>query len=116
MGRASVIELSAPVEARADFSARVYADIASNPAALEAALSRLPPHHSKAAVAEWKAMAAEGRTRELAAALIADHYDPAYRRMSARRDRPLLGRVEMVEVSDDELDRAAGAVAGLTAS
>ncbi|MBU1347955.1 MAG: tRNA 2-selenouridine(34) synthase MnmH [Alphaproteobacteria bacterium] len=110
MGRASVIELDAPVAARAAWSARVYADIASDPAAMNAALGRLPPHHSRATVAGWKAMGVEGRTLDLAAALIAEHYDPAYRRMSTRRDRPLLGRIEMAEVSEAELDRAAEAV------
>lgn len=110
MGRASVIELSAPVEARAAFSARVYADIAADAGALETALGRLPPHHSKETVAGWKTMAREGEVEALAAALIAEHYDPAYRRMSARRDRPMLGRVEMVDVSDGELDRAADAI------
>ena len=113
MGRASVIELSAPVAARAAFSARVYADIAADVPALEAALGRLPPHHSKETVAGWTAMARDGRTTDLAAALIADHYDPAYRRMSARRDRPVIGRVEMADVSDAELDRAADEVAAL---
>ena len=110
MGRASVIELSAPVEARAAFSARAYADIAADVQALETALGRLPPHHSKETVAGWKAMARDGRTLDLAAALIADHYDPAYRRMSARRNPPVLGRVEMIDVSEAELDRAAGAI------
>ena len=110
MGRASVVELSAPVEARAACSARVYADIAANGEALETALGRLPPHHSKETVAGWKTMADEGRTLDLAAALIAEHYDPAYRRMSARRDRPIISRVEMAEVSDAELDRAADAI------
>ncbi|MBX9614579.1 MAG: tRNA 2-selenouridine(34) synthase MnmH [Caulobacteraceae bacterium] len=111
MGRAGVIELSAPVAARAAFSARVYADIAADPAGLEAALSRLPKHHSKETITGWKALAQVGDTTALAAALIADHYDPAYRRMTARRDRPVLGRVEMVEVSEAELDRAAGEIA-----
>ena len=110
MGRASVIELSAPVEARAAFSGRVYADIASDPAALETALGRLPPHHAKATVASWKAMARAGEVEALAAALIKEHYDPAYRRMSARRDRPLLGRVEMADLSEAQLDRAAQVV------
>lgn len=111
MGRASVIELSAPVAARAAFSARVYADIAADLPALETALGRLPPHHSKETIAGWTAMARDGRTTDLAAALIADHYDPAYRRMSARRDRPVIGRVETADVSDAELDRAAEAIA-----
>lgn len=107
MGQAKVIELDAPIQARAAWSARVYADIASDAAALETALGKLPTHHSKATVAAWKAMAHEGRTLELAAALIAEHYDPAYRRMSARRDRPVIGRVPIAEVSEAELERAA---------
>lgn len=111
MGRAPAIELDAPVQARAAWSARVYADIAADAAALSDALSRLPPHHSKATIAEWKAMAGEGRTQDLAAALIAEHYDPAYRRMSARRDRPVLDRVTMADVSEEELEKAADAVA-----
>ena len=110
MGRAPAIELDAPVQARAAFSARVYADIASDVEALESALGRLPPHHSKATVAEWKAMARDGRTLDLATALITEHYDPAYRRMSSRRDRPVLDRITMTEVSEAELDRAADAV------
>ena len=113
MGRAPVIELDAPVQARAAFSARVYADIASDAPALDQALSRLPPHHSRATVAEWKAMARDGLILDLAAALIADHYDPAYRRMSARRDRPSLGRIAMADVSEPELEKAADRIAAL---
>ena len=111
MGRASVIELSAPVAARAAFSARAYADIGADPDAVEAVLGRLPPHHSRDTISAWKALARSGATETLAASLIAEHYDPAYRRQSARRDRPLLGRVEMSAVSDPELDRAAGEIA-----
>lgn len=110
MGRAPVVEVTAPVEARAAFSARVYADIAADPAALTAVLDRLPPHHAKATVSGWKAMAASGETEALARALIEDHYDPAYRRQSARRDRPVLGRVAMTEVSEAQLDQAASAI------
>lgn len=113
MGEAAVVELSAPVPARAAWSAAVYADVASDPDALQAALSRLPPHHSKETVAGWKTLAREGRIEALAAALIADHYDPAYRRQSARRDRPVLGRIAMAAVSDAELDRAAEAILSL---
>ncbi len=110
MGRASVIELDAPVEARATFSARVYAGIAAEADALEAALGKLPPHHSKATIAEWKAMARDGRTLDLATALITDHYDPAYRRMSAKRARPVLDRISMLEVSNAELEKATEAI------
>lgn len=111
MGRAKVVELSAPVEARAAFSARIYADMAADAEAMDTALGRLPPHHSRETIARWKAMAREGRTLELAAALIEDHYDPAYRRMSARRNSYVVERIAMADLSEAELDRAAEAVA-----
>jgi tRNA 2-selenouridine synthase len=114
MSLAPVIELDAPAEARAAFSAAVYADIASDTDAIEAALGKLPPHHSKATLADWKVMARNGRTLDLAEALIVEHYDPAYRRMSARRDRSVLGRIAMTEVSKTELDRAADEIAALS--
>lgn len=113
MASAPVMEVVASVHARAVWSARVYADIATDPDALQAVLSRLPPHHSKETIASWKAMAREGRIEALAGALIAEHYDPAYRRQSARRDRPLLGRVEMATVCDADLDRAADEILSL---
>lgn len=113
MSAASAIELVAPVAARAAFSARTYADIASDIDALENALSRLPPHHSRETIAGWKSMARAGDMQGLAAALIAEHYDPAYARQSSRRERSVLGRVEMAGVSDADLDSAADQVAAL---
>jgi tRNA 2-selenouridine synthase len=112
MSRACVVELQAPVAARAAFSARAYADIGADPDAVEAVLGRLPPHHSKDTIAAWKALA-RADTKALAAALIAEHYDPAYRRQSGRRDRPLLGRIEMEGTTAADLDRAAEAVQAL---
>ncbi len=115
MGQATVIEVTAPVAARAAFSARVYADIAGDIQALETALGRLPPHHSRETVGAWKTMARAGEVEALAAALIAEHYDPAYRRMSGRRDRSLLGRIQMADVSEAGLDRAADAIVAVLA-
>ncbi|MGV3579135.1 tRNA 2-selenouridine(34) synthase MnmH [Brevundimonas sp.] len=111
MGQAPVIEVEAPIETRAAFSASVYAEIAADAAALESALRRLPQHHSKAIVADWTTMAREGRVLDLATELIREHYDPAYRRMSARRDRPVIDRVQMAAVSDAELESAADRIA-----
>lgn len=83
MRAAPRIELTAPVAARAEWLAREYADIAADGAALAAALDRLAPLHGRARVAEWLALADQGATRALAAALIAAHYDPAYARLAA---------------------------------
>ncbi len=108
MGRGRVIELAAPVAARAAHIVEVYADIAADPAALDTALSRLPRHHAKTTVAEWRAMAARGEIAALVQALIEDHYDPAYRRSA---DRPVLGVVPLQALSGADLDRAADEVA-----
>lgn len=107
MGAAPVIEVSAPVAARADFTCATYADIAADPDALDAALSRLPRHLSKALIAEWRDMAAAGRVRDLAEALIREHYDPAYARSRTARERRALTAVDLAALDPPSLSAAA---------
>ena len=108
---APAVELSAPTDARVARIIADYADIAGNPAALNEALTRLPRHHAKAEVAEWRAMAARGEIAALAAALIEAHYDPAYRRSAASRQRPVVQRLDLADLSPAALDDAASALA-----
>jgi tRNA 2-selenouridine synthase len=110
MSAAPVVELTVPLAARVAHIVETYVDIAADPAALDLALTRLPRHHAKAAVAEWRAMAARGEIAELAAALIEAHYDPAYRRTGRTRDRPVLGRVVLRDLTPAGLAAAARAV------
>jgi tRNA 2-selenouridine synthase len=110
MSAAPVVELTVPLTARVAHIVETYADIAADPAALDLALTRLPRHHAKAAVAEWRAMAARGEIAELAAALIEVHYDPAYRRTGQTRDRPVLDRVAVADLTPAGMAAAAGAV------
>jgi tRNA 2-selenouridine synthase len=51
---------------------------------LEAQLDCLVALHGREKIAEWKALAARGAWREFVARLLVEHYDPAYRRSSAR--------------------------------
>ncbi|HEV7229066.1 tRNA 2-selenouridine(34) synthase MnmH [Brevundimonas sp.] len=108
-----VVEVTAPVAARADFTRATYADIASDPAALDAALSRLPRHLSKALIAEWRALAAAGRVRDLAEALIREHYDPAYARSRSVRGRAALSRLDLADLTGLSLVEAAMSLAPL---
>jgi tRNA 2-selenouridine synthase len=110
MSAAPVIEMTVPLPARVAHIVETYADIAADPAALDQALTRLPRHHAKAAVAEWRAMAARGEIAELAAALIEAHYDPAYLRTGQTRDRPVLERVAASDLSPAGLAAAARSV------
>ena len=114
MAAAPVIEIVAPVEARVAHTVATYADIAADPTALDLALSRLPRHHAKVMIAEWRAMAARGALSDLARQLIEVHYDPAYRRTGADRGRPVLDRLVLEDLSPAALAIAAqGLAAGL---
>ena len=114
MGAASVIEIDAPVEARVAHTVATYADIAADPAALDQALSRLPRHHSKATISDWRALAARGEFADLARQLIEAHYDPAYLRTGVDRARPVLDRLVLTDLSPASIAQAAdGLAAGL---
>ena len=104
---APVVEIAAPVEARVAHTVATYADIAADPVALDQALSRLPRHHSKATVGEWRAMAGRGEIADLARQLIEAHYDPAYLRTGADRSRPVLDRLVLDDLSATGIEAAA---------
>ncbi|WP_374275375.1 tRNA 2-selenouridine(34) synthase MnmH [Brevundimonas sp.] len=78
MQAAPVIEVTAPLDVRIDHILTDYVEISADPDALDQALTRLPRHHAKATIAEWRALAAAGDLRPLVQALIEHHYDPAY--------------------------------------
>lgn len=107
MGAAPVIRLESPVGVRAGRTVRDYAAIAADHPALDTALTRLPRHISKQMVAEWRALAAAGEVETLAAELIVHHYDPAYRRTGAVRDRPPVASVEIASLDVTALEAAA---------
>ena len=108
---APAVELSTPMAARVAHIVADYADIAADPSALDLALTRLPRHHAKAEIAAWRAMAADGEIAALVAALIEAHYDPAYRRSASARERPILRRLDLPDLSPAALDAAAAALA-----
>ena len=107
MAAAPVIEIAAPVEARVAFTMATYADIAADPAALDTALGRLPRHHSKATIADWRDMAARGEIADLVRRLIEAHYDPAYLKTGVDRARPVLDRLVLDDLSPAGIEAAA---------
>lgn len=111
MSAASVIEIAAPIEARVAHTVEIYVEIAADPVALDTALGRLPRHHSKATVSEWRAMAARGEIADLARQLIEAHYDPAYVRTGAERARPVVDRLVLEDLSPAAIEAAAQALA-----
>jgi tRNA 2-selenouridine synthase len=115
MSQAARIELTAPLEARALYLAGAYADVAADPARLEAALVRLPDRPGRKQLEAWTALARARGFAALAAALIEAHYDPAYRRSSRKHGRAAVASVA-VDLEGDGFDRAASAVAEVLAA
>ena len=107
LAEAPRIELVAGLADRARYLVGAYADVTADRAALEDIFQRLPVKPSAERLAKWRALADAGAFAELAEAIMALHYDPAYDRSRKRHDRPLLGAVELVP--DDAASRAVAA-------
>ena len=100
------IELSAPVEARAESLVRDYPDMIADQVKLNAVLDKLVRYHGRARVEAWRAQAAEGRYARMAAELIAEHYDPRYRKIS-HDSAPHLISLDLPDLTDTTLAQAA---------
>jgi tRNA 2-selenouridine synthase len=115
MQAAPRIVVHAPVEARAGYLARFYADVVADGARFDAALERLPVHPGRKALAAWRDLAGAGDLAGLAAGLIAAHYDPAYDRVGRRQAQPPLGTVELAGLDPGAQEAAADEIAALVA-
>ena len=111
MSAAPRIELVAEPAARAQYLISAYHDIIADRAALDEAFGRLPVHPSQARLADWRALADKGAFAELAEAVMALHYDPAYARSRRKHERPLLGEVALVPQDGASQHAAAGEIA-----
>lgn len=102
MRAAPRIEIAAPLDARAAWLTRAYADITAEPAVLEARLAALAPYHARETIAGWQALATAGDFAPLAARLMEEHYDPRYARTKLREGAP-----PVATFASDTLDEAA---------
>jgi tRNA 2-selenouridine synthase len=78
------VALEASLETRVELLLEEYRHFLEDRAALEAQLDCLVALHGKEKIGAWKALAQGGEWREFVARLLAEHYDPAYRRSSVR--------------------------------
>jgi tRNA 2-selenouridine synthase len=85
MMRAAVcVRVEAPLEARVRFLIDEYRHFLGDPAALKAQLDCLAALHGRDVIARWRGAADRGEWSALVADLLESHYDPAYRRSTAR--------------------------------
>lgn len=110
------VELAAEPSRRARYLVTAYGDMIADRARLEAALDRMPVSPSPARRAAWQAMIEAGAFAELAEAVMALHYDPAYDRSRKKHERPLLGVVALDPTDPASQDAAADKIADLASA
>jgi len=107
MQRAPRIEVSAPIEARADYLVSAYPDVIADRSLLEDVLSRLEVYPGRKQLADWRTLADAGDFAELVRQVVERHYDPSYTRFSKRDARPKLGTIALTMLDDAAQQHAA---------
>ena len=104
MRAAECMRVAAPVAERVRFLLDEYRHFVAAPQALGAQLDCLVGLHGRERIAAWRALAESGAFEPLVTELLVDHYDPAYRRSSAKN---FAGLARAETLSLDRLDAAA---------
>ena len=106
------VRIEAPLEVRIALLLDEYRHFLDDPRTLQAQLDCLVGLHGRERIAGWKALAAQGAWAGLVTRLLAEHYDPAYRR-SSERNFAQLAHAEAVRIDaadETAFDRAAGRI------
>ena len=109
------LHLAVPVEARAAYTARRYADAIAEPGRIDETLARLAPLHPADRIALWREQACRQDWPALALGLMRDHYDPRYEKHRDRHDMAGRAVIPVADLSAAGLQAAAAAVEGLVA-
>ena len=113
MRGSACIVLDAPLEVRVELLLDEYRHFVVDRSALEAQLDCLVSLHGRARIAEWKGLGARGEWREFVARLLAEHYDPAYRRSSMKNFEQLGGASRISITGMGEFDACARRLLGV---
>jgi tRNA 2-selenouridine synthase len=97
--------LKAPVQARADFLTRSYAQLRGDLAHLAMLIDTLRPYHPKDRITAWHQWAAQGHFEPLAAALIEQHYDPRYAK--AQQGKTIRAQLWLPDMAPSSIEHAA---------
>ena len=116
MTAAPRIHIRAPLDARAAYLARAYADVSADTGRLTGIIDRLRPSHAGEVIESWLRLASDGQAQVLAADLMRRHYDPRYEKHRARYARPEDPEVAAPDLSPEALPELAGRIAAAIAS
>ncbi|WP_273500905.1 tRNA 2-selenouridine(34) synthase MnmH [Paracoccus sphaerophysae] len=104
------LRIEAPLEARAAYTARAYADATAEPGRIAETVARLAPLHPADRIADWQALVRAAAWEPLALGLMQDHYDPRYARQRARHASAERLAIPVADLSERGLDTAAAAI------
>lgn len=107
MQASEVVEVTAPLEARARYLARAYASVLEDGAALKRKLAPLRRFRGHEVVEGWHALIDAGEKVALCRALAAEHYDPAYAKAQRGEDARPRAVLALHDLSEEALDRLA---------
>jgi len=88
MHASSCIRLEVPLAARVGLLTEDYAHFLADPELINARLAHLTELRGHETISAWQALASRQAWPELVAALLEQHYDPAYHRSLARNYTP----------------------------
>lgn len=91
MKAAPELIVEAPLAARAAYLTEAYQDMMADPQELAHRLAPLRELRGAEVYDHWQALLGAGQLQALAAALMEQHYDPAYLKSRAAHARPVLG-------------------------
>jgi tRNA 2-selenouridine synthase len=115
MRAAECVRIELPLDARVRLLRDEYAHFEDDPATLFAQLDCLTPMHGRERVDAWKTLAAERQWDQMVAALLSDHYDPAYGK-SMTRNFARAALAPVISISSDETGAFATAARALAAA
>ncbi|MEO0983544.1 MAG: tRNA 2-selenouridine(34) synthase MnmH [Pseudomonadota bacterium] len=113
MKAAPRVEITAPIEARVDYLETAYAAFAASPKRIGDALSAIARRHSAETIGLWRALAEDGDITGLIRTLLTEHYDPLYDRSRRKRMDEPVALLELPDLSDDSLERAAKEISAI---
>jgi tRNA 2-selenouridine synthase len=113
MKDAERIEISAPVEARAEYLTRAYSDLVTDSDALNERLDRLVRLQGRQKVESWKELAVAGKHHALAAELITEHYDLRYRKVRERVGSDRITTLETTSLQPGDIQNLANRIADM---
>lgn len=105
------IVVEAAPQHRARFLAHAYAVLFNATEALTDRLNHLRPHAGHVTVDHWLTLLQTNQPDALAQALITDHYDPAYARLTKSKGAAPIATIDAGDLTGIALDRAAAQIA-----